>query len=887
MIRSSALLQAAYTVCRYLISERDLPTLLQGICDRLVGPATYQTTLLVLLDQTAGGMISAETGFDKDQVAAIMTRLRDGQLPACGVRALASEVYEAIPCEDAGCWFCTPAERQEPARSLCVALPCSSTLSGFMIVQLPSEREIVADEDDILTDLAETISQALRQLFVFEEVTFNAQELRLAEERYELALHASQAGLWDWNIKTGEMYTSPDQWELLDYRDNDASADSSRRTIHPDDREQVLKVLNEHLSGTTEEYRIEYRVQGEDGELAWFLDRGQVVERDANNMPVRMTGTHQNITLQKRQDQALQAVQQQLHDALDVERNFLQTVIDSAGDPVMVIDLDFTLLLINQAAAHLVRHAGATGELAGQKCHHLFCNAAVPCHDERFPCPVLEVRNRQRSVKLTHNPYHGNNVNNTFELEISPLRNSQGAIYGIIEVARDVTDYLRIEKELRDSQSHLYRLAHHDTLTGLPNRLLFRDRLAKAISIAERNRTGVAVLFLDLDHFKQINDTLGHDVGDELLVTVARRLQRQCRQSDTVARLGGDEFVFVLEAVSNRHDAAMIAEKILTAVNTPVHVKGHELHVTTSIGVALFPHDSSSLDGVVKCADIALYAAKEVGRSNFQLYRPDIVASGQRPQMGVQQFQEALTSPGFCLQYLPQMDVQSGTLVGVKAVLQWEHPDMGLLLPNAFLAAADECDMLAAVSRWQLERVCQAIDSLRSQGISPVPFTVAVTARQLRHAGFFSMFAELMTSYPGVAKELIVEIPDTAMTEIGAQVREGLVRAADLGLGLAIRGFDEDGCSVACLPRIPIRRLVIRRRCLSDICNAPPGGAQSLLAVIIALGRVLKVPVLADGIERKEQLDMLRAHGCDLGQGPYWGVPCPEKQLLTLCRDRA
>ncbi|NLX19267.1 MAG: diguanylate cyclase [Desulfobulbus sp.] len=755
-----------------------------------------------------------------------------------------------------------------------------------MIVQLPVGEECSPEECDILTDLAETVSGALRQLFLLEEVTFKAQELRLAEERYELALHASQAGLWDWNIQTGEMYTSPDQWELLDYRENDEAVDSSRRSIHPDDRERVLQVLNEHLSGATEEYRIEYRVLGEDGELSWFLDRGRVVERDANHMPIRMTGTHQNITLQKRQDQALQAVQQQLHDALDVERNFLQTVIDSAGDPVMVIDLDFTLLLINQAAAHLVRHAGARmDKLTGQKCYHLFCNAAAPCHDERFPCPVLEVRNQQCSVKLTHNPYHGNDVNNTFELEISALRNSRGEIYGIIEVARDVTDYLRIEKELRASQSHLYRLAHHDTLTGLPNRLLFRDRLAKAISMAERNRTGVAVLFLDLDRFKQINDTLGHDVGDELLVTVAGRLQRQCRQSDTVARLGGDEFVFVLEAVNNRNDAAMIAEKILKAVNTPIHVKGHELHVSTSIGVALFPQDSSSLDGVVKCADIALYSAKDVGRSNFQLYTPDIVARSRRPQMGIDQFQEALTSREFRLRYLPQRDLHSKRLVGVKALLQWEHPDMGLLLPNAFLAAADECDMLAPLTRWHLEQVCQAIYFLQSQGISSLPVTVAVTARQLGHSGFFPVLTELMTDYPDAAHELVVEIPDTAMTEIGEQVRDDLVRVADLGVGLAIKGFNEDGCAIACLPKVPLRRLVISRRCLSSIFSDSADGSRSLLDIIVALGQVLKVPVLADGVEQEGQLDLLCSCSCAFGQGSYLGALCTEKELISLCRD--
>jgi len=884
MIRSSALLQASYTVCRFLVQERDLPTLLQGICDRIVGPDTYRAALMVLLDQASGGMITAETGLG-DQVGPVMAELREGRLPQCGNRVLQSESNNAVLCTDGACRFCTPDDTDLPARSLCAPLRCSSSLSGFMIVQLLPGVDPQPDEGVIVTELAEAVSQALRQLFVFEEIKFKEQELRLAEERYELALHASQAGLWDWNIKTGEMYTSPDQWELLDYREGDGQANAPRSSIHPEDRERVLAVLNEHLAGATEEYRIEYRVREKDGKLSWFLDRGQVVERDANNMPVRMTGTHQNITLQKMQEQALVAVQQQLHDAVDIERNFLQTVIDSAGDPVMVIDLAFNLLLINQAAAQLVRGNGEIDHLQGQKCYHLFCAADVPCHDLRFPCPVVEVQSRQRQAKLIHNPYHGNSVNNTFELEVSPLRNSQGELYGIIEVARDVTDRLRIEKELRDSQSHLYRLAHHDTLTGLPNRLLFRDRLTQAISKAERNRTGVAVLFLDLDHFKQINDTLGHDVGDELLIEVATRLQRQCRQSDTVARLGGDEFVFVLEAVANRKDSAVVAEKIMTAVTAPICVKGHELHVTTSIGIALFPDDSTDLDGVIKCADIALYAAKEIGRSNFQMYRHDIAPNGQRPQMGADQFQEALATGGLLLQYLPQWDLKRGDLAGVKVLPQWEHPDMGRVLPSAFLAAADECGMLGRVTHWYLEEVCRVLRSWHGQGLPCIPVTLALTSRQLRQADFIPMLAQLLTEYAVDPGLLVFEVQEKAVADGGGLTAGIQAELADLDVGLAIADFGADGCSISRLQQIPVKRLTISREWLQAIPG--DGRAESLLIAVFALGQALGLTMLADGVEEDGQLDFLRAQGCDLAQGLRFGEPLSEDKVAALISDLA
>ncbi len=578
----------------------------------------HEKAFLVLLDEGAGGVITAEAGFG-ERFSPIMEQLRQASLPECGRKALKRVDNRAIHCEHCNCGSCLKPDRDD-LQAVSVAIRCSPTLFGFLVLHLPDGILVDMKELQLVTDLAESVSLALRQLFAAEEAKHRETELRQIEERYELALYASQAGLWDWNIKTGEMHTSPDHIEFLDYKGASANQGALNRVIHPDDKDRVLAILNEHLAGKTEEYRIEYRVKDRSGEWAWFLDRGRVVERNDKNMPVRMTGTHQNISIQKKKDEALAAIQQQLHETVDHERAFLQTVIDGAGDPVLAIDFEYNILLINQAAAQLFGKEQEPSAMLGQKCYQLFCGTDKPCVDSRFTCPVQEVQKKRRQSKLVHNPYHGNNINNTFELDVSPLLNSEGELFGIIEVSRDITDRLRIEKELRDSQSRLYRLAHHDTLTGLPNRLLFRDRFERVIAKARRNRNMVAILFLDLDRFKTINDTLGHDVGDELLVEVAARLRKQCRKSDTVARLGGDEFVFILDDITNRQDVSTVAAKVMDVLIPPVVAGGHEIAVSTSIGIAIFPGDSDDIDGVVKCADIALYKAKDVGRSNFQFY---------------------------------------------------------------------------------------------------------------------------------------------------------------------------------------------------------------------------------------------------------------------------
>jgi diguanylate cyclase (GGDEF)-like protein/PAS domain S-box-containing protein len=619
-----ALLAASLAVHRLLLSEQDLPKLLQGACDQLVKDALNRAAMLVLLDNEVGSVITAEAGLGS-RFNRVMDQLRNSELPDCGRQCLAREDEAAILCDHCNCGVCGNGQK-EKSTAVAVAIRCRPGLVGFLVVELLPSSEIGQADLDLYQEMAHSISQALGRLFAVEEARQRELELKRVEERFELALYASRAGLWDWNIKTGEMYTSPDRREFLNYMDGDDDPGVSplQGLIHPDDQKRVMDVLNDHLAGKTDEYRIEYRIKDRQGNWKWFLDRGRVVERDEKNMPVRMTGTHQDITRQKNQDETLAAVQKQLHEAVHHERNFLQTVIDGAADPVMAIDIDYNILLMNRVAAKLLHVDPELASLAGEKCYQFFFDRDQPCTNSFYPCPVQEVRQINRPVTLIHETYHGNGVSNIFEIEASPLRDKEGNIYGAIEVARNITDRLRTEKKLRESQSRLYHLAHHDSLTGLPNRLLFEDRLEQAILKARRTGARLAILFLDLDKFKHINDTLGHDVGDGLLIAVAKRLQNQCRQSDTMARLGGDEFVFILDNLRDRSGAEVVARKILSALSRPVLVNEHELQVSTSIGIAVYPDDSEDIEGVIKYADIALYQAKEDGRDTYRLYSPEM-----------------------------------------------------------------------------------------------------------------------------------------------------------------------------------------------------------------------------------------------------------------------
>ncbi len=460
-------------------------------------------------------------------------------------------------------------------------------------------------------------------------------------------------------------------------------------------------------------------------------------------------------------------------------------------------------------------------------------------------------------------------MSQSLQLTFSDLQQAQQSLED--RVLKRTEELAIANQNLRENESHLDHLAHHDPLTDLPNRLLFKDRLEHAIANAKRNSTKVALLFLDLDRFKTINDSLGHNCGDRLLCEIAGRLQACCRGSDTVARLGGDEFILLLESVSSRAQITAVAEKVLKQVALPVAVEGHKLSTTTSIGISLWPNDAEEAEALMKAADAAMYRAKEMGRGSYQFYTADMDARAHELLLLESSLRQALEQEQILLHYQPQIELASGRLIGFEALIRWDHPEHGLLLPNAFIPLAEETGLIEPIGEWVIETACRQNKIWQDCGYPPVRMAVNISARQFRHSDLLEWIQTALQQTGLAANWLELELTESMVmgnTESAILIMQAL---KNLGVHLAIDDFGSGYSSLAYLKRFPISKLKIAQAFISDLLD--DNNDAAIAASVIALAQSMNLEVIAEGIENSAQLELLAQKGCQQGQGYYFSKP--------------
>ena len=430
-------------------------------------------------------------------------------------------------------------------------------------------------------------------------------------------------------------------------------------------------------------------------------------------------------------------------------------------------------------------------------------------------------------------------------------------------------------------------MAEHDVLTGLPNRSLLTDRLLQSIALAQRHDKKVALMYLDLDHFKHVNDSLGHAVGDQLLQSVAKRLQTCVRLSDTVSRQGGDEFVVLLTEIDEVQDALLTADKVIEAMARPHSISGNQLHVTISIGISIYPDDGSDIEAMLRNADTAMYQAKNTGRNHYHLYHPDMNARAVARQAVEQALHLALEERRFVLHYQPKVNLDTGAITGSEALIRMQGSDNQLVYPEHFIAVAEECGLILPIGRWGLREACRQAQAWLQAGLDIGQIAVNVSAREFHSRDFLGSVISILADTGLDPGHLELEMTESGLMQDTEPTTVLLNALKKLGVNIAIDDFGTGYSSLSYLLRFPIDTLKIDQSFVQELENDTGGSGEAIVSAVIGMGTSLKQRVVAEGIETRQQLAFLQAHHCAEGQGYYFSRPVPAAEFAALLKNPA
>ncbi|MBF0294156.1 MAG: EAL domain-containing protein [Magnetococcales bacterium] len=737
--------------------------------------------------------------------------------------------------------------------------------------QAPEPRVIMEYDINDYRDKSDLTSQklitavivALRAWRDLKTIEHLATSLKQERESLDRAQEIAHLGNWDWDLTLDRMSCSDEARRIagLPLGTHRSGALTTFLSIsHPDDRVMVEQAIR-HAMDSGEPFEFDHRVLRPDGSVRWIHEMGEVY-RDAAGTPVRMVGTMHDLTAQREAEHRFRIAASIFEGAMEeAEERLMLTakVFENAMEAVLVTDRNCVIQSINPAFTVITGYNA--DEILGKTPRMLRSGM----HNDAF------YREMWGAILGEQGAWRGEIWNRRKDGEpypvwetITTIRNRSGEIINFIGVIQDLTAIKRSEEAL------LFR-TYHDSLTGLPNRVLFQDRLRQAIGQAGRNDDKVLTLICDLDLFKNVNNSLGHTVGDQLLRGVAERLRHFVREGDTISRLGGNSFGFIMPDIRGFQDAGVVVRKLTDALGSPFLVDGHELFITASIGVTLFPDDGAEVDLLIRNADMAVARAKEAGRNNCQYYAPAMSADAERRLRLEKHVRLGLERNEFLLYYQPKVDLRSGRVIGMEALARWRHPEQGMVSPGEFIPVAEESGLILPLGRWALQTACHQTRQWLDQGFAPLKVAVNLSIRQLRQS---TLVEEVRTALeesglPPDALEL--EVTETMMMENLEESVALLRQLRGMGLTVAVDDFGVGHSSLTYLKQLPIDVLKIDQSFVRDL--AVDNDDAVIVSAIIALGRSLRLTVVAEGVENVDQLEFLRREGCDELQGYYFSRP--------------
>ncbi len=686
----------------------------------------------------------------------------------------------------------------------------------------------------------------------------HTRELREREERLRVAIWGSGDEFWDWDIRDGKLFRVGAD-ALLGYQhEHQVTGDEwRRRSVHPDDLPRVEQILASHVSGDREFFESEHRVLNARGEWVWVLSRGKIVERDENGQPMRIAGTARDITHSRE---------------IERDKRIAEEVIRSMSEAVVVTDLEFRFNSINPAFTRMTGYS--EDEVRGESTSILDCEQHTPEFHQALRNTL--VKTGHWSGEIWQRRKDGEEF--LCWLELSEVTDRHGLRTHWVGVLTDITDRKRAEQELR-------YLANYDTLTGLPNRSLLGERLAHALIRARRHGSRVGVLFIDLDRFKHVNDSMGHAAGDRLLKAAAARIQASVRESDTVARLGGDEFTVIIEDLTDQAQAERVAQKLIESFVLPLDIDGRtEVVISPSIGISIYPDHGQVPTDLLKFADTAMYQAKDRGRNTFQTYTEAMDAHARMRASMVSHLHKAVERGEFSLVYQPKMSLSDGRITGVEALLRWRNPDLGTVSPATFIPLAEETGLIVPIGEWVLREACVQVQRWMRAGLSATTMAVNVSMLQLLRGELYTLLRQMLEDFRIPAHRLELELTESMVMANAEQSISTLTQIKSLGVNVAIDDFGTGYSSLAYLKRLPIDTLKIDKEFVGDITTDPDD--EAITATVITMAHSLGLDVVAEGVETSEQFDYLREQGCDEAQGNLISVPLDPERCLKFLLDR-
>ena len=679
-------------------------------------------------------------------------------------------------------------------------------------------------------------------------------KLEESQQKLNWSLQGSGDALWVWDIKSHTASRDGIN-RLLGYEpgvifEPHTNLDS---LIHPDDLEPTRKVVEDHLNTLSlEHFELEYRMKAANGDWRWILDRGQIVTFDEFGKPEKVAGTFRDITHRKK---------------INEEQKLSALIIRNMAEMVIVTDENLRIISANPSWCHKM----------GYQLHEIIGKdpslSNSPKQDQGFYDSVREHLLKFGNWQGEMLQRKKNSQDLLIYQELTIVKNEDLTIRNFVSVATDITEKKKAEDELR-------YLANYDMLTNLPNRTLFLDRLEHAILQAQRNQTSIALLFIDLDNFKNINDSLGHNYGDLLLKEAAQVISQCVRKDDTVSRLGGDEFTVILENITESISVLQIAEKIIDAFKDTIQIAERLVTTTPSIGISLFPEDASNASSLVKFADTAMYFAKSQGKNNFQYYSENMNKNALRRLDLESHLRGALDNDEFHLLYQPKVCAKSGRITGMEALIRWNNPVVGNVTPDEFIPLAEDTGLIVPIGNWVLTEACHQAKKWIDKGFDELEISVNLSFRQFKNFDLPEIVSKTLKETGLLGKQLTLEITESLLMDNIALATEQLEQLKQLGLKIAIDDFGTGYSSLNYLKQFPLDYLKIDRTFVKDILTNQ--NDASLTSAIIALSHNLDLTVIAEGVELVEQLTFLKKAGCEEIQGFLVSPPISHYEFGTL-----